>query len=317
MERKIIFELKTTYYCNLSCNFCVFSKRKKGKSFITDKEIEIIFHSIHKKYPKVDYFIYSGGEPTIRPNFKKIFSTVQDVIKPKETIVHTNGIKINKLLSAKNDFAINFSVFYSFHTINPKTHYRFTNSNKFATIKSNLLKLINNGVTVFTNTVVMKPNQHEIEQIGDFLAKSRVKAMEFRFPFGTESLIKKNPWILPDNFISIEKQLARLITKYSDTIDIFIHPSVPCLMKTVNTFNDEESIKLIEDQSKLIFKKNVDFYNKKNRFIFLDTRMRIITGNTQQGAINKGEDIFTRISSCRSCIYKNLCLGIPKEFLIK
>lgn len=317
----IILELKASYYCNMNCAFCIFSGRKGQHKPLTKREITKAVGQINKHYSSIDYFVISGGEPTIRKDFWDILTIVNNSLKPKKIILHTNGLKLpsgkdlNKLGLKK------VVIFLSFHTCSPETHFQFTNSRSFDLLNKNLENFSRMGLNVFTNTLIMKPNQYEIEKVSDYLFQKGVGGMEFRFPFGTGSRRKIYSWIIPDDFEAIARQLFSVIKKYSHKIDIFLHPSVPCLIRQMEDkwpyCKQKERKKLINhlfEQSETTVKKDEFLQLKKVQYLFLDPRMKIIKEKLQQQAINQGEKVFERIKNCQKCKFKNCCLGLPIEY---
>lgn len=315
VKRKTIFELKASYYCNLSCNFCVFSERKGKYRSLSSRQILEAVKRISKKYPQIDYFIISGGEPTIRKDLWEILDAVYNYLRPSKIVIHTNGLilppeeEIKKLCEKK------LTIFLSFHTLSPKTYAKFTNTQRLPLLVNNLNKLTKERITVFSNTVIMKPNQNEVEKIGDYLFRQGVRKIEFRFPFGTINRRITFPWIIPDDFLGITSQLNNLLRKYSKEVIFFIHPSVPCLLKQKIPKSKERLLGLIFNIAKRSVNSEDFISGKGVEYLFLDPRMRLVKEKFQQKAINRNETVFRRITSCLDCKFKGYCVGLPAEFI--
>ncbi|MEI7690068.1 MAG: radical SAM protein [bacterium] len=311
---KTFLEIKVSYFCNLNCSFCVFAHRKKPQLSQSRNKFVLVFKKIKNQYPNLERVIISGGEPTIRPDFRKILEDIETYIKPKEIVLHTNGLAISKESDIKNLVKFNTIIFNSFHTLSNHTHRLFTQTKTLDKIKKNLNNYIKMGLTVDANTLIMKPNQSELSRIADYLVKRKVHGIEFRFPFGTEDRIREYPWILPDDYLSVASQLGEIVKKYSSKISIYIHPSVACILEIKNGTTNRY-IDLLWEQAKSTVETSVELSGKKINYVFIDSDMHIVSKNLQQTAVNLNDKLFIRLPRCAKCSFKESCLGIPKELL--
>ena len=315
IKKKTIFELKANYYCNIKCNFCIFSERKGQNQSLTSEQILEVVKGISEKYPKIDCFVVSGGEPTVRKDLWEILNAVYEYLKPQRIVIHTNGLILPPEEEIKKMVEKKVVIFLSFHTLSSETYFQFTYSKNLPILIKNLDKFTEGGITVFSNTLIMKPNQNEIEKIGDYLFKQGVRKMEFRFPFGTGSRRMIFPWIIPDDFLGITHQLLNLLKKYSNEVTFFIHPSVLCLLRQKIPKKEEALLEPIIEMAKKSVNSEEFISGEGVKYLFLDPRMRLVREKFQQTAINGPETIFKKIDSCRKCIFKDSCLGVPIEFL--
>lgn len=310
---KTVFELKASFYCNINCNFCVFSDRKGKNKPLTKEYIIRVVNIIRKKYHNIDCFIVSGGEPLIREDVWKILKAVIQYLEPKKLVLHTNGLIFPDKSELNNFVQGNGVVFLSFHTLSEKTYLKFTNTNLLPQLKHNLESFIDNKVPVYSNTVIMEPNQYEIEKIGDFLFKKGVRKMEFRFPFGIKSRLDSFPWIIPNDFLAIAIQLKYLNKKHP-SLNIFLHPSVTCLIVEKLGLRNDDLIQSLLKISKKSIKRDEYCSGKNINYLYLDRKLHLIKERFQQKAVNRGKNIFRRIPKCKNCQFENYCLGLPEEF---
>jgi len=315
IKKKTVFELKASYYCNIKCNFCIFSERKGQNQLLASEQILKAVKKISKNYPKIDCFVVSGGEPTIRKDLWRVLNVVYEYLKPQKIVIHTNGLILPPEEEMKKMIRKKVVIFLSFHTLSLETYFQFTNTKKLPLLIKNLDKFSKKGITVFSNTIIMKLNQNEVEKIGDYLFRKGVKKMEFRFPFGTGNRRTIFPWIIPDDFLGITNQLLNLLKKYSNKVTFFIHPSVLCILMQKIPRSEKALLEPIIKVAKESVGREEFISGDGVEYLFLDPQMRLAKEEFQQIAINGSDTIFNKIEGCKKCIFKSSCLGIPVEFL--
>ena len=120
--KQMIIHWFPTDFCNYNCSYCISHAPHIQKSIEFTKlpylidTVDKIFEIRKDKY----VFMFSGGEPTIHPNFTQL---VEYILKNKDAYIYlySNGHKnkdfFSKLFS-KNNFYLNFSIHLEYANIN-------------------------------------------------------------------------------------------------------------------------------------------------------------------------------------------------------
>lgn len=316
---KTIFEIKPTYACNMSCNFCVFAERKGEFKSLTTEYIEKSIMDTCKEIDEVDTFIISGGEPTLRPDFWTMLNLVRTVVDPKKIILHSNGLRLSSNEDIYRLKELGVTLFLSFHTVSEKTFSLLTNTGYHGVLLANIDRFANSGVDIMTDTVIMEPNQLEVEAIGEYLFQRNIRNMEFRFPFGVSSRINQYPWVIPTHFSQIVSQLSNLEERRHSGLNLFIHPSLPCVIKQKISPDLESStaLKTVFDIARRSVTSESFLSGEGIKYIFLGPERDLKKGSFQQDALNNGyEQPFLRVPYCNVCEFSKYCLGTPIEFIV-
>jgi len=89
-----LFQLELTNYCNADCSFCMNSRMKRKKGFVSLKTVKKVIKLIKGRQKQIDLVHY--GESMLHPDFFKIVKMFSD--EEIETGIYTNG----KLLTSDN-----------------------------------------------------------------------------------------------------------------------------------------------------------------------------------------------------------------------
>lgn len=147
--------------CNLTCDFCFWEKRVAPTTF---KLAKYIIDEIKKT--EIRKITLSGGEPTCAAHFIKILEYAKQ--NDMKTILHTNGLQINKKLAEKIApllERVSLAIDGSNEEIAIKMRGKpFTEHTLFLINLFNSLK-----VPVNIKTLVTKINKEDIENIGKLL----------------------------------------------------------------------------------------------------------------------------------------------------
>ncbi len=189
--------------CNFNCDFCFWERRTPTPNWKSIKHIvdEIIKTGIRK-------ITITGGEPTISPFFLKTLKYCQK--NSLETIVHSNGSKINKSLAKKMAPLINRVSL----SLDGSTENMAINMRKNKLIKHNLALIdyfnkLNTPVCI--KTLVTKINQKDIKNIGNLLKNKPIlywSLLEFN-PIGRGLINQKKFSIPTKDFESLTKETIK------------------------------------------------------------------------------------------------------------
>jgi len=75
-----------TFRCNARCQMCD-SWKRDGRTDLDASAIEALYH----KLPKLDAVRLTGGEPFVRPDFARIATSAQRILRPLALHITTNG----------------------------------------------------------------------------------------------------------------------------------------------------------------------------------------------------------------------------------
>ena len=97
-SKYVTLEIAITDFCNLACNYCSQgTPLQKDKSRMSFDEIKK-YIELALKNNSIDIIKFSGGEPTMHPDFKKICDIIRKNKSKKIFQLATNGIKLKKYL---------------------------------------------------------------------------------------------------------------------------------------------------------------------------------------------------------------------------
>jgi hypothetical protein len=164
--------LEVTRRCNLGCRMCDVKNNYPPKSQeLTSDEIERLISQLADQ--GVELIDFSGGEPLLRED---IFDMIRFANERKmSTHLVSNGTLITRVLARKIvDSGLN-AISISVDSIIPEIHNRIRGESYAfeRAIKGikNLVRESNNGLKIFTQTVISRENLHKLDSIPD-LAKS-------------------------------------------------------------------------------------------------------------------------------------------------
>lgn len=138
------YDLKVGYSCNNKCIHCVIEenvkhiKERKGK--IDRKYSEIIKMIDSEAGERAGTFVITGGEPTIRREFKRIIDYIVKKYPNKKINIQTNGRNLKEYISYFNSISNKINYTIALHSMEEKLHNKITgdkNGNPFIeTMKS-------------------------------------------------------------------------------------------------------------------------------------------------------------------------------------
>lgn len=187
-------DIKITFKCNNHCVFCVLGDQKRNYSDRTGDEIKAILDSSRNEYGEV---IFTGGEPTIRPDIIELVSFARG-------LGYSIQIQSNGRMFAYKDFCrrmidagvSHFAV--SVHGHNAKLHDHLTGAKgSFRQTVTGISNLLSLGSSAVTNTVINKTNYKFLPEIAELLVELGVPQYQFSFPHILGSALANKNRILP------------------------------------------------------------------------------------------------------------------------
>ncbi len=201
--------IELTHRCNFRCKHCY---------LLQDEEV---LHQLHVRKEigferwqsildqafdaGVLTILLTGGEPTLHPDFSKIYTYT--VRKGFRTSVYSNGVFISDFMSLFIEWPPAM-IDVSIYGFSEDTYYRFTGvKGAFAKVREAVEKLVSKGINVHLKTVANTYNIKEIPEI-----KKWAEGLGIRFRFITSV----NPTAISGNYsptrlqVSLKQVVAKL-----------------------------------------------------------------------------------------------------------
>ena len=164
---KVYWNWEITYRCNYQCSYCKFWKIEENQNYIKIKKLIRIWENIFNKYGCC-HIRFSGGEPTIYPNFFELLAELSQM----HTIDITTNLNFNidNLIRRVNPEPL---------TISPSFHPEFDNIHDFL---EKAVKLRQHGFQVSgISYVAYSPHLNNLKAIMEITERNN---MEFKIiPF--------------------------------------------------------------------------------------------------------------------------------------
>jgi MoaA/NifB/PqqE/SkfB family radical SAM enzyme len=153
-----------TDLCNSRCNFCVVGSPLYAKDTVElEKTLNFIRTNAGSGYSVVNIH---GGEPTIHPKFFELLQSIKDAGFP-EVYVQTNGIKLAERGFVERARSLGVTWFVvSLHAASGDIQDALTDTaGGWERTIAGIENAVSSGVSVRTNTVVMRQNVSTLENI--------------------------------------------------------------------------------------------------------------------------------------------------------
>jgi sulfatase maturation enzyme AslB (radical SAM superfamily) len=175
--------VKVGYACNNSCLFCTAAwKRKHG-----DRDTRTILDELERIVceDRVGTMVYSGGEPTVRPDLPEILRYAKGLGVAQQNL-QTNARKLSEkgYLEDLRDAGLT-SCFVSIHAPRASVHDWLTQSaGAFDQTCAGLANLGRLDICSVTNTVICRQNFHLLSELVTFLGRSfpTLRAIKLSYP---------------------------------------------------------------------------------------------------------------------------------------
>ncbi len=186
-----------TKRCNNNCIFCAraFTEEKNKDSFEQIKK-----DLLEKKKQGFDSIIFTGGEPAIHKDFLKVLE-FSKALGFEKVSVQTNGRIFSNISFCEKVVDIlgdKLDIFLSFHTIDKQVYKELARTDGFEQTINGIKNLVQLGVNVRTNTVVMKPNYEDLEGIIEFISNLGVESKELMWIHPRGRALNNLEKIVPD-----------------------------------------------------------------------------------------------------------------------
>ena len=203
--------ISLTERCNLRCVYCMPEQGVElleNKAYMTKEELLSIattFVGLGVKKIRL-----TGGEPLLRKDAAEIISELSKL--PVELAITTNGILVDRFMDVFRKANLR-SINVSLDTLQKDKFEKITRRDNFDKVLSNIQLLLNEGIHVKVNAVVMKGGNDD--ELIDFIEFTRDKNVHYRFiefmPF------EGNKWDWSKG-ISLNEILETLGEKYGERI---------------------------------------------------------------------------------------------------
>ncbi|WP_319471645.1 GTP 3',8-cyclase MoaA [uncultured Pseudodesulfovibrio sp.] len=180
--------VSVTDRCNLSCTYCA----GEGQKFIPHPDIlryeeilELMELAVKLGVEKVRF---TGGEPFVRKGFADFMVAAAGRFPDVDLCVTTNGVLIGKHVEGLAKAGIR-RVNISLDTLDPVRFKSITGHDHFHTVRENIERCVDAGMTVKVNAVAMKGVNDD--EMPDFIEFARSMPLDMRFiefmPVGLET----------------------------------------------------------------------------------------------------------------------------------
>jgi MoaA/NifB/PqqE/SkfB family radical SAM enzyme len=288
-------DIKIRYFCNNSCIFCVQegNKEKYGLK-------ELSFSQIKGKLEKgrknsAEEVIFTGGEPSL--NFPLLLFSIKYAKKIgyKSIYLQTNGriysYRKNAKMVAKS--GVNRATI-SIHGSSSEKHDTLTQTkNSFDQAVQGIKNLKEEGVEVSINSVIVKKNIADLENIAQLAVDLRVSQIQFAFIHISTAILmddRRLKNVAPKKSEVILPLLKALVIAENKGIEAKTEGIPFCLMKG--------NEKYIGDSNKRLPETSVFEYEKD-----------VI--NFKKVLLSKGR---AKREQCKECKYFKLCVGPWAEY---
>lgn len=168
--------ISLTDVCNFRCQYCMPEDNHflPPSHLMNVEEIEKIANTFVRL--GITKIRLTGGEPLVRKDAKEIIMNLSKL--PVELTMTTNGVLIDKyidVIQAADMRSINVSI----DSLKPERFFQITRRNAFHPVWANVMKLIEIGIHVKLNVVVMKSINDD--EVLDFVRLTKKYPLHVRF----------------------------------------------------------------------------------------------------------------------------------------
>lgn len=291
--------------CNDFCDFCLeYDFIKSGRPSLSLEELKENYFYLKKKFAP-DYYILTGGEPTLHSQFFEMLEFLKEKGEPFRLISNFLNFNNKEFLERlkivfsgfKNDRQKNLSKVFA--SINDLPERSSAARKRFSGLK-NVLKL---GLPIMIMTVIYRQNVKDLSVLSARLVnlfkkfgKNKSLSLEFRpiYIEGTPpSLLKIS---MPKNFLIFKKAVEESADILSRVGANFILWNFPlCYLDDPKRFADKRMKEML-NLSFVKVHKNAQLKNAK---------------------IRDWEIYFKSQHACRRCALNNLCSGMDRDYIKK
>jgi len=189
-------DIKLGFQCNNHCRFCVQGDKREKFPDKTDREVRDILEKEAKECQEV---LFSGGEPTFRPNELLDWVRYAKELKYQIIQIQTNGRMFAYMNYCEEIIKAGANVFgLSIHGSNPQIHDYLTRvPGSWGQTTRGIKNLKSLGRSVMTNSVVNKINYKDLPDLAKLLVSLGVRQFQFAF-MHINRLIASDPKLIKE-----------------------------------------------------------------------------------------------------------------------
>lgn len=215
-EMKVTFEL--TNVCNFTCAHCLRDGYVNMKGNMLNKEfIEKVLLEI-KEYNRKTVITFTGGEPTLHPNFAEIIAKVAEMGYSFAFV--SNGWDFVKKFPSIQKYKGNIdNITFSIDGAEEKTHDTIRQKEgSYRHLMSAIMLCRAHGIPVQLNMVVTQQNKNELEQMAMLASKLGVSALGYGHCQETIDIKGKGIVLSHEERKDVEKEVASIQKIFSTNI---------------------------------------------------------------------------------------------------
>lgn len=192
-----IYALELTYACNNQCAGCsnLFVTNRQADRPLSWRTWQTLLATIA---PHARRLALTGGEPTRHPHFDRIVDSIQYYEIPFTLFTNGRWQEPEQIINLLVQSSCCSGLLISLHGANAETHDAFTGvPGSFDETIATIRQVVQAGLPVHTNTVLLRSNYHQIEAIIDLSHTLGAACAVFNRPVGTmEPLFDLPPELL-------------------------------------------------------------------------------------------------------------------------
>lgn len=284
-----------SYQCQDNCLFCSASSLMQKFHDYPLGLKEVSDYLIKKKKDGITSVNFTGGEPTLYPDFKEILKLSKKLNFKVQ--VNTNGERFADAKFTEETAPFIDEISFSIHGADGKLHdFLMGKTGSFKKVQMGLKNLIPYPIKFFSNLVVTQFNFNSLEEIA-----------EFCFDNGVAELLVSN--VVPEG--RGLKNYSKLIIRLKDMKEM-----IPCLKKMADSKNG--IIRFFGFPMCVL-----NNYAVCSNDLYFDLRLYVERAIQKGSLILKEKKILSpdykrmKPEKCKICFYHNVCGGIFKEYYKK
>ncbi len=278
-------DLKVGFTCNNNCRFCAQAHKKRFK----DRRTQDLLKELREAKKTCDGVVFTGGEPTIRPNILDMVREAKDL--GYQTIqIQSNGRMFSSMEFCRKMIAAGATEFSpALHGHRPELHDFLTRSKgSFSQTLKGIMNLRKLDQFILTNTVVAKPNYRHLPALARLFVRLGVDQFQLAFVHAVGNAQKYYDSIVPVKTLAMPYIKKAMQIGIDNSISVMAEAIPFCMMTGYERYCSEN---FIPDTEIADLDVRIDNYTKVRR---------------DQGK--------TKFSFCSDCRYDSICEGPWKEY---
>ena len=234
MYKPTALSLYLTQYCPLKCKYCIFGTQEK-QHMPNEYAIKRIREA---KELKVSHVVFTGGEPTLHPDFLEIFKEIKN--QNMSVLLVTNGIPIKEeILKEVTDYEQS-TFYFSLDCHDKKINDKYRDEKSFDYVVKTIEKIrdINSNKFIGVNSILLKETLEQLPKTTEFILnelKANTLSVERVIRVGNSEKIP-DEWIIKD-MKDYFKTIEELKQKYQDRFRCYTCDLHSCLLDNLHSFN--------------------------------------------------------------------------------